>query len=77
MSAFEGFILIQSENCSVINYIVENGSVHPCENPWHAEKYGTYRCSSIEFKHGSGAANGFGGGAQKGYVPDMCGISLD
>ena len=67
----------QSENCSVINLIVDNGGVDPCENPWHEDKYRTYKSSSIEFKHGSGATNGFGGKTQNGYGPEMCGISLD
>merc|ERR1740124_7043 len=79
--AFEGCLLLRFENCSVINSIVENGGVHPCDihklNPWHEDKYGTYRCSSIDFKRGSGATNGFGGQTQEGYGPEMCGISLD
>merc|ERR1740124_775136 len=36
-----------------------------------------YRCSSIEFKHGPGAMNGYSGETQKGYGPEMCGISLE
>merc|ERR1740136_178895 len=80
-SAFEGCFLIQFENCSVIDSIAENGGVHPCDiqklNPWHVDKYGTYRCSTIDFKRGSGATNGFGGQTQEGYGPEMCGISLD
>jgi len=36
-----------------------------------------YRCSSIDFKHGPGAMKGFKGETQKGYGPEMCGISLD
>merc|ERR1740124_961794 len=78
-SAFEGCFLIQFENSSVIDSIVQNGGVHPCDvlkqNPWHEAYYGTYRSSSIE--KGPGATNGFGGVTQKGYGPEMCGISLD
>merc|ERR1740124_1820044 len=80
-SAFEGCLLIEFENCSVIESVVENGGVHPCniykQNPWHEEKYRTYRCSTIKFKHGSGATNGFSGKTQEGYGPEMCGISLE
>merc|ERR1740124_1086557 len=81
-SAFQGCLLLKFENCSVIDSIVQDGGVHPCDiqklNPWHADTYGTYyRCFSIEFKHGSGATNDFGGVTQKGYGPEMCGISLD
>merc|ERR1740124_1688175 len=80
-SAFEGCFFIQFENCSVIDSIVQDGGVHPCDiqklNPWHADKYETYRCFSIEFKHGAGATDGFSGETQKGYGPEMCGISLD
>merc|ERR1740124_117351 len=69
-SAFQGCFFIQFENVCVINSIVKNGSVHPCDiqklNPWHADKYKTYGCSSIEFKRGSGATNGFGGKTQNG-----------
>ena len=81
MSSFQGYFLIQFENCSVIDSVVENGGVHPWDiqkrNPWHADKYGTYRYSSIEFEHGSDAKYGFGGQGQEGYGPEMCGISLE
>merc|ERR1740124_889836 len=80
-SAFEGCFLIQFENSSIIDSIVENGGVHPYDvhkqNPWHEDNYGTYRSFSIEFKHGRGATNGFSGVTQKGYGPEMCGISLE
>ena len=80
-SASEGFFFIQVEIYCDIDLIVENGGVHLCnihtQNTWHADKYGIYRCCSIEFKHGSGAKSGFGGVAKKGYGPEMCGISLE
>ena len=80
-SAFEGCFFLQFENCSVVNSIVENGGVHPYNihksNPWHEDKYGTYRCSSTVFKHGSGVTNGFCGVTQKGWGPEMCGVSLE
>ena len=41
------------------------------------DKYGTYKSSSVKFKQGPGAKNGFGGVTQKGYGPEMCGISLE
>ena len=47
------------------------------KNPWQKDKYGTYRCSSIEFKHGPGAINGLGGETQKGFGSEMCGITLE
>merc|ERR1740124_584641 len=81
LSAFEGCFNIQFENSSIINSIVENGGVPPYDvqkqNPWHEDNYGTHRSSSIEFKHGHGAKHGFGGVTQKGYGPEMCGISLE
>merc|ERR1740124_1703658 len=76
-TAFEGCILIQFDNCNALDSMLENGGVDPRKNPWHADKYGTYRSSSIEFKHGPGATNGFGGVTQGGYGPEMCGISLE
>merc|ERR1740124_2183229 len=80
-TAFQGCVLIEFENCCVIDSIIQNGGVHPCDinkqNPWHKDKYGTYRCSSVDVKHGPGATNGFGGVTQKGYGPEMCGISLE
>merc|ERR1740124_1532991 len=80
-SAFEGCFLIQFENSSIIDSIVENGDVHPYDvqkqNPWHEDNYGTHRSSSIELKHGHGTKHGFGGVTQKGYGPEMCGISLE
>ena len=52
-STFEGCFFIQFENYSVIDRVVENGGIHlrdiQKQNPWHVDKYGTYRCSSIEF----------------------------
>merc|ERR1740124_290672 len=27
-----------AENCRVINLIIENGGIDPCENPWHEKQ---------------------------------------
>jgi len=79
--AFKGCLLLQFDNCSVIDSIIQNGGVDPLyapkQNPFHKDKYRMYKCPSIEFKQGPGATNGFGGVTQKGYGPEMCGISLE